>query len=163
FVFELLKKARIDKLLWLCGFRLWHLRCEHLENELDSFDREERLFGNRFYIVVPGSFEDFGIVDAHVLGENFLRCLPVGVDKMDSLEVSLHRRLDSLAIALDVCARASEAVALHFDAKICDLQKIDEAHLSCDGRGGQLKSAASIFPATIAPSRSASGPPGTSA
>src|SRR5215471_10953944 len=105
-----LKKPRIDKLLWLCGFRLWHLRCEHLENELDSFDREERLFGNRFYIVVPGSFEDFGIVGAHVLGENFLRCLPVGVDKMDSLEVSLHRRLDSLAIALDVCARASEAV-----------------------------------------------------
>ena len=64
FLFQFLKKARIDELFRLGGFRLGHLGRQHLEDKLDPFDREEGFFGNSFHIVLPGGFEDFGIVAA---------------------------------------------------------------------------------------------------
>ena len=92
-----------------------------------------------FKIILVRGFEDFGIVGTHVFGENFLGGLFVGVDKMYAFDVPLHGRLYRLAIALDIRTRGGEAVALHFDTEVCDLQKIIETHLSCDGHCGQIE------------------------
>src|SRR6185503_7726991 len=105
FFLKFLQKTQVDELLGLEVLGLGQGRRQHVEHELNTFERRVGLFRNRLGVAVIGVLEHVGIVGAHVFRENALGLLLVGIDEIDRLDEALEGVFHGVAVACDVSAR----------------------------------------------------------
>src|SRR4029450_5422819 len=146
FLFELLQKTQVNKLLGFGVLCLGHLLCQHVQHELNAFESRIGLLRDHLDIALVRIFENGRVAGPHVLGEKFLGVFFIGVNEVDGLNESFQSGFDSVPIALNVGARRGKTVALNLNSQIRNLEKLNEAGLSCRSRGRGGKKCRIDFP-----------------
>ena len=133
FLLKLLQEAQVDELLRFRRLGLGHLRRQAVEQELQTLQRRVRFLWRCGDVSLVRSLQHLGIVGAHVFAEYFQRARFVAENGMNAFDVTFERRLDDVAVALDLSARRRHAVALDFDFKVGNSYQLDQPHALGDG------------------------------
>src|SRR4030095_1275683 len=72
FLFELLQKTQVNKLLGFGVLCLGHLLCQHVEHELNAFESRIGLLRDHLDITLVRIFENGRVAGGEILRKNFL-------------------------------------------------------------------------------------------
>src|SRR5262249_5089353 len=104
FSLQFIHQGRVDELLWLAAAQLRARLRVKVDRILDALHVDARRERKARSEVIIGIVQDFPVVEAHPLREDFNGALAVGLYDLDRLRICLEESLNDIAIVLEITA-----------------------------------------------------------